>query len=49
MDVIFRRLGHVVIDDVRDRLNVNATRRNVSGDEHTMAAMLETAQGSFTL
>src|SRR2546423_1517160 len=47
--VVFWRDGHVVVDDVRDRLNVNAARRDVGGDEDARAPLAEAAQRRLPL
>src|SRR5829696_891028 len=49
VDVVLGRLGHVVVDDVRDRLHVDAARRDVGGDEHARRAVLEAAQRGLAL
>ena len=47
MHVVFGLFGHVVVDDVRDRINVNAARGDVCGDKHARLAFAEAAQGRF--
>ena len=34
MHIIFGRFGHVVVDDVRNRVNVNAARGDIGRYEH---------------
>src|SRR5947209_19139951 len=47
--IVFGRDGHVVVDDVRDRLHVNAARRDVGGDEDARAPLAEAAQRRLPL
>src|ERR1044072_6051988 len=49
VDVVFGSLGHVVVDYVRDRVNVYAARGDVGGDEDARAAVLEAAQCGLAL
>ena len=44
MDVIVRHVGQVVVDDVRQLVDVDAARRDVGGDEHLQARVLEFRQ-----
>ena len=49
MHVVFRRSGHVVIDDMRYRIHVNATSRDVGRDQHARAPIPKSTQCSFAL
>jgi hypothetical protein len=49
MHVIFRRGGHVVIDNVRDRVNVNASRRDVRSNKYACAPVTKISERRFTL
>ena len=49
MHVVFRRCRHVVVNDVRDRVNINAARGDVGGDEHVRASLAEFAQCGLAL
>ena len=44
MDVVFRDHGHVEVDDVAQRLDVDAARRNVGRDQDAIPAFLEPLQ-----
>src|SRR3989440_11314800 len=44
VDVVFRDVRQVVVDDVRQRLDVEAARGDVGGDEHLQLAVLEALQ-----
>jgi hypothetical protein len=41
MDVCIKRIGHVVVDDVRNSVNVDSARCNVCCDQHSELAALE--------
>src|SRR5437762_5725004 len=49
VDVVFRDVRQVVVHDVRQRLDVQAPRRDVGGDEHLQLAVLEALQGLHAL
>src|SRR5688572_29454765 len=51
VDVVFGRGGNVEVDDVSQRLDVDATRRDVGRDEHAILTALEPGQrlGALTL
>ncbi len=49
MDVVFRDVRQVVVDDVRQGLDVEAPRGDVGGDEHLQLAVLEALQGLHAL
>ena len=49
MDVIFVLLGHVVVDDAVDIVDVNAARGNVRRNEDGELAFLECAHCFFAL
>ena len=49
VDVVFRDVRQVVVDDVRQRLDVEAPRGDVGGDEHLQLAVLEALQGLHAL
>ena len=49
VDVVFRDVRQVVVDDVRQRLDVQAPRGDVGGDEHLQLAVLEALQGLHAL
>ena len=44
VDVVVGRVRHVEVDDVRQRLHVDAARRDVGGDEHRELAGLEAGE-----
>jgi hypothetical protein len=46
VDVVVGLGRHVEVDDVRQRLDVDAARGDVGGDEHAVAAGLEAASAS---
>ncbi len=45
VDVVLGDVGHVEVDDVGERLDVDAARRDVGRDQHPQAAVLEPRQG----
>src|SRR5690606_39045203 len=49
VDVGFRHEGQFEVQDVRDAVNVDAARGDVSGDQDAQLAGLESGQGAFTL
>jgi hypothetical protein len=49
MNVVIRRHRNIVIDYMRDRINIDAARRNVGRNQHAMSSILEATQGGFTL
>jgi hypothetical protein len=49
MHVIFRNVRHIVVDDVRNRIHIQSTRRDVSSYEHTNVTITKLAQRGFTL
>lgn len=49
MSVILNRLGHVVVDDERDVLDVDTATGHVSSDEDVLSAGFEIGQGELTL
>ena len=49
VDVIFQLVREVEIDDVRDAVDVDATRGDVSRDQDPDFAVLESLQGTLTL
>src|SRR5467141_2933903 len=49
VDVVFRDVRQVVVHDVRQRLDVQAARGDVGGDEHLQLAVLEALQGLHAL
>jgi hypothetical protein len=44
MDVVVRRRGHVEVDDVAERFDVDASGGDVGRDQHGIAAALEAGQ-----
>ena len=44
MDVVVGHGRHVEVDDVAERLDVDAPRRDIGGDEHAILSALEAAQ-----
>src|ERR1041385_5775688 len=49
MHVIFGNVRHVVVDDVRNCLDIKSTRRDVRSYEHACVAVAKLAQRGFTL
>ena len=49
MDVGVGGVGHVVVDDVRDAVNVETARRDIGGDHDGEVPGFETVQGLFAL
>ena len=49
MDEVFRDLGQIVVDDVRDVLHVNAARRQVGRHQNAKAPLLKSSQGRGAL
>ena len=49
VDVIFVLLGHIIVDDAVDVVDVDAAGGNVRGDEDGELAVFEGAHGLFTL
>ena len=49
MDKVFRHLRQVVIDHVRDVIDVQAARSDVGGHQYLKASFLESAQSSIPL
>ncbi len=49
MNVRIRRVGHVVVDDVRDAVDVESARGNVGGDHDGEVSSFETVQGLLAL
>src|SRR6266508_5707482 len=49
VDVVFRDVRQVVVHDVRQRLDVQAPRGDVGGDEHLQLAVLEALQSLHAL
>src|SRR5579859_7811941 len=49
MDKVFGDVGQIVVDDVRDVLDVDAASGNVSGHEHAILPALEPREGGSTL
>ena len=49
MDVIFRMLGHIIIDDMTDASDVEAARRDVGRDHYFIFAALKAFQRFDTL
>ena len=47
--VVFRNIRHVIIDDVRDGIDIQSTSRDVCGHEHSRMAIAKRAQRCFTL
>ena len=41
MDIVFRCMGHIVIDDQRNIRHVNTTRNDIGGYQHIYLAVLE--------
>ena len=44
MDVIFRMLRHIVVDDMADIGDIQPPTSNIRGDEHFVFAIAESAQ-----
>ena len=49
MDIGFRRHRHFIVDDVADRIDVNAAAGDVGGDQGADMALLEVGQSLFAL
>ena len=49
MDKVLGHLGQVVVDHVRDVVDVQATGGHVSCDQHLIASLLKSAERSVTL
>ena len=49
MDVGVGGVGHVVVDDVRDAVNVETARRNVGGDHDVEVSRFETVKRALAL
>lgn len=49
MTFTFDSLGHVVVDDHGDILDVNTSAGHISSDQDVLAAGLETGQGVLSL
>src|SRR6266478_7476936 len=49
MDVIFRMLGHIIIDDMTNAGNIEAARRDVGRDHYFILAALKTFKRFDTL
>merc|ERR1719273_307609 len=49
MGILFNGLGHVVVDDHTDVLDVNTTSSHISGNKYVFGSLFETRQGMFTL
>jgi hypothetical protein len=49
VDVIFGRRGHVIVDNVRDGIDVNTARGDVGRYQHACSSVTEFAQGCFPL
>jgi hypothetical protein len=47
--IIFRRRRHVIVNNVRDRIDVDSAGRNVSSDQDARSSGAELAQSSFAL
>jgi len=49
MDVGVGGIGHVVVDNVRDAVNIETARRNVCGDHDVKVSAFEAVQGVLAL
>ena len=49
MDVSIRSVGHIIIDDVGDAVDVETTRRNIGGDHDREVSCFEAVQGMLAL
>ena len=49
VDIAFRLVGHVVIDDVGDAVDVDAAGGDVGGDEHADLAVAERGEHALAL
>jgi hypothetical protein len=49
VDIVLGGVRHVVVDDVRDLVNVDAASDNVGGDEHAGVATLEAVERPLAL
>jgi hypothetical protein len=49
MDVSIGGIRHIVVDDVRDALNIQSARRNICSDHDGEMACFETVQSALTL
>lgn len=49
MNVSIGCIGHVIVDDVGDALNIEPARGNVRGDHNVEVSRFETVQGMFAL
>ena len=49
MDVRIGSVGHVVVDDVRDAVNIETARRDVGGDHDLEVSRFESLQSLFAL
>src|SRR5579862_6793599 len=49
MNEILGQVGQIVVDYVRDVLDMNAARRDVRGDKNSVAALLKACQSCISL
>ena len=49
VDISVGGVGHIVVDDVRDAVDVETARRNIGGDHDAEVSSLEAAQRLFAL
>src|ERR1700733_7690467 len=49
MDEVFRHFRQIVVDDLRDFVDVNAARRDIGGDEDAETPLLESREGGGAL
>ena len=49
MDVGIGRIGHVIVDDMSDAVDVEAAGRNICGDHNMKMSALESVQSAFAL